>query len=941
MKKINFLPTKITYNEKTKQIEMYYRKQNSNDLHKACIDFDYYIYVSPDYLKYGTVEEDEIYQLINTGEPLVKAYMTYRDAKEIYRNGNYLTGEGDVSPEQRFSCDTFYDVEFPANIKPRIYFLDIETYSTDNIIPRFNHNVAEISAITIYDTYTSKYYCWFLVPENKRDNFENYYDEVKEAIKEYGDSEIKLFTSPKNLIASFSRFLVSDCPDIITAWNSPFDIPYIMRKLIDHFGVNYLKCISPFKKISSKVTSALDANDELKIDTLIPGIDIIDLMALYKKYTPGQKPSYSLKAITEEELGETKLTSDDGDSDPNHMYENDFVSFCKYNVQDVRLMYLLEQKCKILELSVTIRNICKTTYQDTFHESSLLDNLFIMEMIIRRNNNDRRVLPSRNPNAEKKKYLGAYVKETLKGRWPWVADLDFKSLYPSVVKTFKLSNESVVGVIDKKQLFTLYSIAKCYKIDDLVYIFNEMLPKYMSYDADLIDVIETYKKTAGCAKPSAYKKYGEDLVINVEYYPLYCGMDFPNKFDNMSSFIDWLKENNYAILPNGVIVDQNKDDALAAKIIADLMNNRSKYKDIMLEYRRKGDYVKEATYDMYQLAMKRLNNSCYGVLAMSKFRMIDVNIADAITTSGQLIIRTSTYLANRHLNEAAGTVNEDYVLTNDTDSIIFTLRGLTDEPITTRDPAKLAEIAAHSKNCQDYVNDSIYDICKNIFYKFKVNKSNNFLTIKNEWLASTGLFVAKKMYVIYMVFNEGIPKEALKPTGISLKRASTPMKLKPFIENVIRAILSYKNKEDVDVLVINECNKMKNEYSISDIAIPSSLQDIDGYDNMPIHVRGITIWNNYFAPTEKDKVLSGKIKYFYVKSWDNNKLNFDKEYVLSVPNVNKYWSLVEGRANVDYDKMKERLILKPIGAFYDALNWKLPKQTVVSHNNIFGSMFHK
>ena len=109
----------------------------------------------------GTVEEDEIYQLINTGEPLVKAYMTYRDAKEIYRNGNYLTGEGDVSPEQRFSCDTFYDVEFPANIKPRIYFLDIETYSTDNIIPRFNHNVAEISAITIYDTYTSKYYCWF------------------------------------------------------------------------------------------------------------------------------------------------------------------------------------------------------------------------------------------------------------------------------------------------------------------------------------------------------------------------------------------------------------------------------------------------------------------------------------------------------------------------------------------------------------------------------------------------------------------------------------------------------------------------------------------------------------------------------------------------------------------------------------------------------------
>lgn len=423
MKKINFLPTKIKYNDRKRQIEMYYRKQNSMKLFKVDIDFDHYIYISPEFSKYGNIEDEVIYNLITTEEPLISAYMSPREAREVFKSGRYLTGEADVSPEQRFVCDTFYNVDFPSDVKPRIYFLDIETYSTDGILPRFNHNVAEINAITIFDTYSQKFYCWFMVPSIANEDFNFYHDKIKEAIKEYGENEVKLFNNPKNLLMSFTQFITAECPDIITAWNSSFDLPYITRKIVDHFGVKHLKTISPFYRVSSKVMAALENNDELRIDTLIPGIDIVDLMELYKKYTPGQKPSYSLKAITEEELTETKLKSNDGDSDPNHMYINDFVNFCKYNVQDVRLMYLLEQKRKLLELAITIRNICKTNFQDIFFESILLDNVFIMEAVTRRHNNEKHVLPSRNLNAVKEKYLGAYVKEPLKGRWPWVADL--------------------------------------------------------------------------------------------------------------------------------------------------------------------------------------------------------------------------------------------------------------------------------------------------------------------------------------------------------------------------------------------------------------------------------------------------------------------------------------------------------------------------------------
>ena len=60
-------------------------------------------------------------------------------------------------------CDMFYDTEFPADVPPRMFYLDIETLVTDNILPRFDHNVSEINAITIYDNYTKNIILGFIM----------------------------------------------------------------------------------------------------------------------------------------------------------------------------------------------------------------------------------------------------------------------------------------------------------------------------------------------------------------------------------------------------------------------------------------------------------------------------------------------------------------------------------------------------------------------------------------------------------------------------------------------------------------------------------------------------------------------------------------------------------------------------------------------------------
>lgn len=938
VRKISFLPTKVKYNSKNKCIDMYYRTKGANKLNHVSVPFDHYIYMSTKFRKYGI--NDVVYKHLNTDEDMIKVYINPDEAYNLYKTSSMQHGEADVSPEQRFMCDTFYDVEFPSNISPRIFYLDIEAYVTDGNMPSFKNNLADISAITIYDNYTNKYYCWFLMPKNITKDAVSIQLDIENEVKEYGDAEIYLFSNPKPLLVSFIQFVTKECPDIITAWNSKFDITYICRKIIDYVGIEGLRMLSPFGMISSKIKYALENDADLEIDTIIPGIDIIDMLTLYKKYTDTEKPSYALKFIAEEELGESKLVNGDDDEDYvdlSDLYLNNFVKFCKYNVQDVRLLTMLEDKLKILNLAITIRNISKINFQDIFFETRIIDNLLLMEAVRRRETEGwRYVLPSKPKYITKSKYLGAYVKPPLKGLFKWVSDLDFKSLYPSIVKTFMLSSESLVGKIDCYQQVVAYTVAKVLGINDLLYIKEELLPRYLQYDVRLLKDIENDDIDLQLIDK-------KNIDMEVEYYELYKNRGFPTKFENLKDLRKWLKDNNYCLLPNGLIVDQNKSDAIIAKIIDDIMKSREKYKKLMLNHLANGNTNLYNIYNTYQTAVKIINNSVYGATANENFRLYNLDISEGITTSGQLLIRTCTYLMNKYLNNKAQyTEEKDFVITNDTDSIIFTIADFVKYDTTVRDPEVLKEIASISKECQDYINESMLWICKDLFYKSNINKSNNFLTIKNEWLADTGIFVAKKAYAIHIIFNEGVPVDKLKSVGISLRRSSTPKALKPFIEKVLLSILQLKSKEEIDAIIIEECNKLKNEYHIKDIALPISVNNIDSYvKNLPVHIRGARVWNEYFAEKETDKIKTGKVKYIYVKKWKNPELNIKKEYVISVPDEGCYWHLIADKFTVDYDKMKERLIIKPVESFYNALNWQLPFEVTSNSSGVFNKIAGK
>ena len=60
-------------------------------------------------------------------------------------------------------------------------------------------------------------------------------------------------------------------------------------------------------------------------------------------------------------------------------------------------------------------------------------------------------------------------------------------------------------------------------------------------------------------------------------------------------------------------------------------------------------------------------------MANQWFAFFDPNLAEAITYSGQLVIKWSEKIVNEYLNKILKTDNEDYVIAMDTDSIYLTM----------------------------------------------------------------------------------------------------------------------------------------------------------------------------------------------------------------------------------------------------------------------------
>ena len=311
---------------------------------------------------------------------------------------------------EQFPNEVDYDIS-----QMRIYALDIEV-QCENGFPNVEEAAEEMLSITIKDMVTKKFYIW--------------------AVRDFEtEHEHYVFDSEKDMLKSFLEWWVHHTPDILTGWNvNLYDVPYIARRLNRILGEKWMRSLSPWNRANEREIY-VQGRKNYAYD--VSGINILDYLDLYRKFTYSNQESYRLDHIAFVELGQRKLDHSEYENFKD-FYTSDWQKFIEYNIQDVELIDRLEDKMKLLELAITMSYDAKVNFEDVYSQVRMWDTMIYNYLA------DKNVVPPPRKGARKdEKYAGAYVKEPVPGKYDWVVSFDLNSLYPHLIMQYNISPETL------------------------------------------------------------------------------------------------------------------------------------------------------------------------------------------------------------------------------------------------------------------------------------------------------------------------------------------------------------------------------------------------------------------------------------------------------------------------------------------------------------------
>ena len=399
--------------------------------------------------------------------------------------------------------------------------------------------------------------------------------------------------------------------------------------------------------------------------------------------------------------------------------------------------------------------------------------------------------------------------------------------------------------------------------------------------------------------------------------------------------LEWLKEQNLGMAANGVCFHNDRIGHFP-ELVRRFFDDRQKYKKLMLESKQKYQDTKDdkhnqdaARYEVYQMARKISLNSLYGAAGSPFFRFFSIRQAEAITVSGQMMFKRVEKDMNIYMNKLMGnTTFKDYVIHGDTDSIYVSLDDLVQKVFPTRvDPRKIEAFII--KVCDDKLSHVLESSCKDVAEY--TNAFTNAVYFKREKIADSGIWTAKKRYILRVYNNEGVSYDPPKVevTGIEVVRSSTPKLLRDMLKEAIEVVL---NDVEKDLWTVVEGHRaMFFAAEIEEIAFPRSWNGSGVYgDPKSIYIKG-TPQQVRAGLLYNDLIVRGKLdrKYRSIQEGDKMKLVFLKEPNPLRENVIGFPSSLPKEFKlhkfVDYETMFSKGYVEPLKAILDELAWSVEK----------------
>ena len=407
-----------------------------------------------------------------------------------------------------------------------------------------------------------------------------------------------------------------------------------------------------------------------------------------------------------------------------------------------------------------------------------------------------------------------------------------------------------------------------------------------------------------------------------------------DKILNRELDLEPLHKVNLIMTPNGALYHRVK--GFLPELMEKMYDERKLFKKKMLEAKKK--YEKTPTKELekeiarcnnIQMAKKISLNSCYGSLGNPYFRYYKLENAEAVTSSGQVVIRWIENKLNQYFNKLLKTQDKDYVIASDTDSIILNMGPLVETAYKGREKTTESVVNFLDKICQVELEKYI-ESCYQELADY-LNAYSQKMRMKRENIADRGIWTAKKRYIMNVWDSEGVRYEEpkLKIMGIEAIRSSTPAPCRKMIKDSLKIMMS--GTEDDVIKFIENCRKEFKTLSPEQIACPRTVSEVDKYKSSltiyskstPIHVRGSLLFNYYIQKnklTHKYSLIQNgeKIKYIYLKVPNiihENVISFIQDFPKEL-NLDKY---------INYDLQFEKTFLEPLKNILDSVGWRVEK----------------
>ena len=363
----------------------------------------------------------------------------FNSQQQFYRARDVLTEKGinclesDIRPAERFLTERF--LTGPVSISAEYSSADI---FNPRIVPDEYQPVFSVMSFDIETDYeTDELFSIAFVT-----------DDIKRVLivgEGASTDTIEYLPDQAEVLLSFIKWVDKIDPDVFIGWNViNFDFRFLQKK------ADQLKVALKVGRRKTTPFWRQQQNDPNRHFLLIPGRVVLDGIDTMKNATYSFQ-SFSLESVGHEILGRGKLIQNTSNYDPlykakeiRRQFNEEKETLAAYNLEDCQLVWDIFEKTDLINFAIERARLTGLEMDRVGGSVAAFDNLYLPRL-----HRKGYIAPNIGDYEGRLSAPGGYVMDSVPGMHDSVLVLDYKSLYPSIIRTFKVDPYGRIAALNE------------------------------------------------------------------------------------------------------------------------------------------------------------------------------------------------------------------------------------------------------------------------------------------------------------------------------------------------------------------------------------------------------------------------------------------------------------------------------------------------------------